>query len=117
MCRCKVTLQATVNAKIKIQNVFFFLIKKLQRTKTHTQTEGEKKKKKKQQPVKREKKKKRVIPPGIEPGTLSVLDSRDNRYTTESLRYEPTNISCFVISTNVRPALCSLILRNKNACS
>lgn len=28
--------------------------------------------------------KKRVIPPGIEPGTLSVLDSRDNRYTTES---------------------------------
>ena len=28
--------------------------------------------------------KKAVIPPGIEPGTLSVLDSRDNRYTTES---------------------------------
>ena len=27
---------------------------------------------------------KKVIPPGIEPGTLSVLDSRDNRYTTES---------------------------------
>ena len=27
-----------------------------------------------------------MIPPGIEPGTLSVLDSRDNRYTTESLR-------------------------------
>ena len=26
-----------------------------------------------------------VIPPGIEPGTLSVLDSRDNRYTMESL--------------------------------
>ena len=26
----------------------------------------------------------KVIPPGIEPGTLSVLDSRDNRYTTES---------------------------------
>ena len=25
-----------------------------------------------------------MIPPGIEPGTLSVLDSRDNRYTTES---------------------------------
>ena len=25
-----------------------------------------------------------VIPPGIEPGTLSVLDSRDNRYTMES---------------------------------
>ena len=23
--------------------------------------------------------------PGIEPGTLSVLDSRDNHYTTESL--------------------------------
>ena len=31
------------------------------------------------------KKKSSVIPPGIEPGTLSVLDSRDNRYTTESL--------------------------------
>ena len=29
--------------------------------------------------------KKSVIPPGIEPGTLSVLDSRDNHYTTESL--------------------------------
>ena len=28
--------------------------------------------------------KKRVIPPGIEPGTLSVLDSRDNHYTMES---------------------------------
>ena len=26
-----------------------------------------------------------MILPGIEPGTLSVLDSRDNRYTTESL--------------------------------
>ena len=25
-----------------------------------------------------------VIPPGIEPGTLSVLDSRDNHYTMES---------------------------------
>ena len=25
-----------------------------------------------------------MILPGIEPGTLSVLDSRDNRYTTES---------------------------------
>ena len=24
-----------------------------------------------------------MIPPGIEPGTLSVLDSRDNHYTTE----------------------------------
>ena len=28
---------------------------------------------------------KNVIPPGIEPGTLSVLDSRDNHYTMESL--------------------------------
>ena len=26
----------------------------------------------------------KMIPPGIEPGTLSVLDSRDNRYTMES---------------------------------
>ena len=26
----------------------------------------------------------KVIPPGIEPGTLSVLDSRDNHYTMES---------------------------------
>ena len=34
---------------------------------------------------KKKKKKVSVIPPGIEPGTLSVLDSRDNRYTTESL--------------------------------
>ena len=33
----------------------------------------------------REEKKNSVIPPGIEPGTLSVLDSRDNHYTTESL--------------------------------
>ena len=32
-----------------------------------------------------------VIPPGIEPGTLSVLDSRDNHYTTESLLVEPDN--------------------------
>ena len=30
------------------------------------------------------KKSKKVIPPGIELGTLSVLDSRDNRYTMES---------------------------------
>ena len=30
------------------------------------------------------KKEREVIPPGIEPGTLSVLDSRDNRYTMES---------------------------------
>ena len=30
------------------------------------------------------KKGKQVIPPGIEPGTLSVLDSRDNHYTMES---------------------------------
>ncbi len=26
-----------------------------------------------------------MIPPGIEPGTLSVLDSRDNHYTMESI--------------------------------
>ena len=26
----------------------------------------------------------KVFPPGIEPGTLSVLDSRDNHYTTET---------------------------------
>ena len=32
----------------------------------------------------RKKKRKQVIPPGIEPGTLSVLDSRDNHYTMES---------------------------------
>ena len=32
----------------------------------------------------RRKKKEKVIPPGIEPGTLSVLDSCDNRYTMES---------------------------------
>ena len=36
------------------------------------------------------KKKKNVIPPGIEPGTLSVLDSRDNRYTTESAPVQHT---------------------------
>ena len=27
---------------------------------------------------------KKVIPPGVEPGTLSVLDSRDNHYIMES---------------------------------
>ena len=30
------------------------------------------------------KKGEKLIPPGIEPGTLSVLDSRDNHYTMES---------------------------------
>ena len=34
--------------------------------------------------MKKKKKKRSLILPGIEPGTLSVLDSRDNRYTTES---------------------------------
>ena len=33
--------------------------------------------------------KKKVIPPGFEPGTLSVLDSRDNHYTTESDKTVP----------------------------
>ena len=33
---------------------------------------------------KKKKRRKQVIPPGIEPGTLSVLDSRDNHYTMES---------------------------------
>ena len=34
---------------------------------------------------------KKLIPPGIEPGTLSVLDSRDNRYTMESVvSYKPS---------------------------
>ena len=33
---------------------------------------------------KKKKKKIQLILPGIEPGTLSVLDSCDNRYTTES---------------------------------
>ena len=28
---------------------------------------------------------KNKFPPGLEPGTLSVLDSRDNHYTTETL--------------------------------
>ena len=27
---------------------------------------------------------KNKFPPGLEPGTLSVLDSRDNHYTTET---------------------------------
>ena len=26
----------------------------------------------------------KMIPPGVEPGTLRVLGARDNRYTTES---------------------------------
>ena len=29
-----------------------------------------------------------MIPPGIDLGTLSVLDSRDNRYTMESICLE-----------------------------
>ncbi len=29
----------------------------------------------------------KFIPPGIEPGTLSVLDSCDNHYTMESTSY------------------------------
>ena len=33
---------------------------------------------------KKKKKKESMILPGIEPGTLSVLDSHDNHYTTES---------------------------------
>ena len=36
-----------------------------------------------------------MIPPGIEPGTLSVLDSRDNRYTTESLPVELLTLCAF----------------------
>ena len=54
-------------------------------TKVTTPNQTEKKKNNLWKGEKNEKK--RVIPPGIEPGTLSVLDSRDNRYTTESLRY------------------------------
>ena len=36
--------------------------------------------------------KKKLSLPGIEPGTLSVLDSRDNHYTTETL------VSCYLSS-------------------
>ena len=86
MCQCKVTLQATVNAKIKIQNVFFFNKKVTTYKNTYTNRRRKKEEKKTATCEKGKKKKKRVIPPGIEPGTLSVLDSRDNRYTTESLR-------------------------------
>ena len=32
-------------------------------------------------------KKKKLFLPGIEPGTLSVLDSRDNHYTTRTAQH------------------------------
>ena len=89
-------------------------------TKVTTPNQTEKNKKKKQkQPVKgkKKKKKKRVIPPGIEPGTLSVLDSRDNRYTTESLRYRL--LTFLVLSSaqmyTVPSVLCSYKKVQKNA--
>ena len=37
-----------------------------------------------------------MIPPGIEPGTLSVLDSRDNHYTTESLHHDSAKNQFFI---------------------
>ena len=43
-------------------------------------------------------KKEKVIPPGIEPGTLSVLDSRDNRYTMESTYMRFSQINIFMYS-------------------
>ena len=51
--------------------------------------------------------KKRVIPPGIEPGTLSVLDSRDNHYTMESLDEGGHHF-------NSLSALCIIILQSGN---
>ena len=50
--------------------------------------------------------KRRVIPPRIEPGTLSVLDSRDNHYTMES---HTLMLTCSVIlSSFTSLAICSL---------
>ena len=49
-----------------------------------------------QMPRGEKKKKNSVIPPGIEPGTLSVLDSRDNRYTTESPYWLCSKQACFI---------------------
>ena len=37
----------------------------------------------------------KMIPPGLEPGTLRVLGARDNHYTTESMAVLPTIVvSC-----------------------
>ena len=47
--------------------------------------------------------KKKVIPPGIEPGTLSVLDSRDNRYTMESQALAEAQISAYMSQHKCTP--------------
>ena len=39
--------------------------------------------------------KKKMSLPGIEPGTLSVLDSRDNHYTTETTVILVVNFTAF----------------------
>ena len=48
---------------------------------------------------KKKKKKEKVFPPGIEPGTLSVLDSRDNHYTTETQVKEEVKILFINLNT------------------
>ena len=58
----------------------------------------------------------KVIPPGIEPGTLSVLDSRDNRYTMESrMSKKAGNTAYKLFSINGRPFLCHANLENVNS--
>ena len=50
---------------------------------------------------KRKPRKKKVIPPGFEPGTLSVLDSRDNHYTTESDRTSASQVTILAYSGDI----------------
>ena len=56
----------------------------------------EKKKEQKRKPRKKE-----MIPPGFEPGTLSVLDSRDNHYTTESDRMSASRVTILAYSGDI----------------
>ena len=55
-----------------------------------------------------EEKKNSVIPPGIEPGTLSVLDSRDNHYTTESLQHDAAQNQFLLLQHKCTPLPLSL---------
>ena len=47
-----------------------------------------------------------MIPPGIEPGTLSVLDSRDNHYTMEShMDLTDDTLVCIIAIVNKKERL------------
>ena len=53
-----------------------------------------------------------MIPPGIEPGTLSVLDSRDNHYTMESTADQVLLIVCFTTEDYIKfySAVCDCVV-------